>query len=447
MNKRPMGTDGYGKIMSERRIYFDYNATAPLRRGARVAMTAALHLNGNASSVHREGRRARAVVERARQSVASLLNAAPAEVVFTSGGTEANNWVLNGQWDIIFVTGVEHESVLAPVAASGAQVVKIPVDGNGVIKLQALAALFERYCPPTATAAADADSTAANAAPSRRRPVLLSLQMANNETGVVQPVAAAAQLARARGIFVHTDAVQALGRLPLLFSQAKAGGGAGSHQAVPGEATVSGAAIVPGEAIVPGADFMTLSSHKLGGPQGVGALLIRQGFELPRLLHGGGQERRRRAGTENVAAIAGFGSAAEAAARDLTAMARLQVLRDELEREILAAPGKAVIIGSGTGRLANTSCIALPGLAAETLVIKLDLQGFAVSAGSACSSGKVGASHVLAAMGVADDLARSAIRISLGWGTTRDDIDSFLDCWPGLLAGNRGGRGKAHAVA
>ena len=391
-----------GKDMSDRRIYFDYNATAPLRRGARVAMTSALHLHGNASSVHQEGRSQRKLVEHARQSIARLVQAKPAEIVFTSGGTEANNWVIGAGWDIIFTAGVEHESILAPVDASGAKVVAIPVDANGIVDLLALKELFVGHCSPNSVNGKDLSRCRA----------LLSLQMANNETGVVQPVAEAAALAKAHGIFVHTDSVQAVGRMPLVFSQAPEGSATAGL----------------------GADFMTVSSHKLGGPQGIGALLIREELELTPFMRGGGQERRRRAGTENVAAIAGFGSAANAAVRELATIGRLKDLRDKLEQGILAAPGKAIVIAAQAPRLANTSCVAFPGLAAETLVIKLDLQGFAVSAGSACSSGKVGASHVLAAMGLDMELARSAIRISLGWGSTEDDVDAFLQDWQAIAA-------------
>lgn len=369
--------------MTERRIYFDYNATAPLRRGARVAMTAALNLPGNASSVHKEGRVAREVVERARQSVAALVGAEAQEVVFTSGGTEANNWVLSGGWDRIYLADVEHESVLAPAkaaAAAGARIVNIPVDGRGEVE----AFEFDEFL--------DANP------PAEGETCLLSLQWANNETGVIQPLEDIAAEARARGILIHTDAVQAAGRVNLPFDDCAA-------------------------------DFMTLSSHKIGGPQGIGALVIRDGLELKRFMLGGGQERRWRAGTENVAAIAGFGSAAEAALRELPAIDRLAELRDALEYEILALTPDAQIIGAGGPRLANTTCVALPGSAAETLVIKLDLSGIAVSAGSACSSGKVGASHVLEAMGLPKDLSRAAIRISLGWCSTREDVDVFLESW------------------
>jgi cysteine desulfurase len=364
--------------MSQARTYLDWNATAPLRPQARAAMVAALDAIGNPSSPHAEGRRARAIVEDAREQVARLIGAKPAEVVLTSGGTEANNAVLAGGWDTIYVAGIEHASVLAPVRAGKARVVELPVDANGVVKLHELAALMAAQAPAGCA--------------------LLSLQMANNETGVLQPVAEAAAVAKAHGVRVHSDAVQAAGRVPV------------DMQAL-------------------GIDFLALSAHKLGGPKGAGALAIREGASLPAFIAGGGQERRRRAGTENVAAIAGFGAAAEAAQRDLGAMGRVAGLRDELEARVRATAPSAVVIGAGVARLPNTTNIALPGTSAETLVIALDLAGFAVSAGAACSSGKVGASHVLEAIGAEPAVARAAIRVSLGWSTTEDDIAAFIEAW------------------
>ena len=314
----------------------------------------------------------------AREQVATLIGAKPAEVVLTSGGTEANNAVLAGGWDTIYVAGIEHGSVLAPARASKARVVELPVDANGVVKLHELAALMAAQAPAGRA--------------------LLSLQMANNETGVLQPVAEAAAVAKAHGVRVHSDAVQAAGRVPV-------------------------------DVQTLGVDFLALSAHKLGGPKGVGVLVIREGASLPAFIAGGGQERRRRAGTENVAAIAGFGAAAEAAQRDLGAMDRVAGLREQLEARVRATAPSAVVIGAGAERLPNTTNIALPGTSAETLVIALDLAGLAVSAGAACSSGKVGASHVLEAMGVEPAVARAAIRVSLGWSTTQDDIAAFIEAW------------------
>lgn len=371
--------------MTSARTYLDHNATAPLRREARAAMLSALDVVGNPSSPHGEGRRARALVEDAREAVAALVGARPADVVFTSGGTEANNTVLAGGWQAILVAGVEHDSVLAPARNSGARIVELAVGSDGVIAADGLAGALRQ--------------TSAG-----RR--LLSLQMANNETGVLQSVGSAARQAREAGFAVHTDAVQAAGRMPIDFAGV-------------------------------GVDYLTLSAHKLGGPKGVGALVMRDGAALPSLIAGGGQERRRRAGTENVAAIAGFGAAAIAARAELHRMQRVGALRDGLEREVRAVTPEAIIVGAAADRLANTTSLALPGASAETLVIALDLRGIAVSAGAACSSGKVGVSHVLAAMGLAPEIARAAIRISLGTQSTEQDIARFLGAWAHLARGRR----------
>jgi cysteine desulfurase len=360
--------------MSASRTYLDYNASAPLIEEARAAIIAALAYDGNPSSVHAEGRAARGVIETAREKVAALINAKPSEIVFTSGATEANVWALDQGWDTIFCAPVEHDSVLAPARAAGAKQIEAPVDTTGIVDLAALAASL-------------------GAAASGRR--LLTLQMANNETGVLQPVGEAVALAREQGVLVHTDAVQAAGRIDI-------------------------------DVRALGVDFLSLSSHKLGGPKGIGALFVRDGIEPKPLIRGGGQERRRRSGTENVAAIAGFGSAAEVAKRELANIARIAHLRDTLEQGVVHAAANTILIGKNAPRLANTASISVPGKAAETLVIKFDLKGIAVSAGSACSSGKVGASHVLTAMGLAPEVARSAIRVSIGRGTTEDDIAAFL---------------------
>ncbi len=361
--------------MSQARTYLDWNATAPLRPQARVAMLAALDVTGNPSSPHAEGRRARKLMEDAREQVAALVGANPADVVFTSGGTEANNAVLAGNWSEIHLAGIEHDSVLAPARRNGAALVDLKIDSNGVVQA------------PTFVSSGSK---------------LLSLQVANNETGVLQPVAEIAAAAREHGIAVHTDAVQAVGRIPINFRAL-------------------------------GVDFLTLSAHKLGGPKGVGALVVRDGASLPAFIAGGGQERRRRAGTENVAAIAGFGAAAAAAQAGLADTARVAALRDELECDLVSISPSAVVIGAGAPRLPNTTNVGVPGTSAETLVIALDLAGIAVSAGAACSSGKVGVSHVLQAMGIAPPLARAAVRVSLGWDTTRADIAAFLHAWTQIM--------------
>jgi cysteine desulfurase len=365
------------------RIYLDWNATAPLRPEARAAVVEAFDCVGNASSVHAEGRRARAIVESAREDVARLVGADQAMVVFTSGATESNAHVLRGPWDTVVSADIEHDSVTANIAASRARRIELPVDDDGIVEI------------------GDVMEDIASKRELLGR-ALITLQMANSETGILQPVGEVAALARDNGLAIHTDAVQAIGRMPVRFADL-------------------------------GVDYLSLSAHKLGGPKGIGALVVRDGAPLSSLIAGGGQERRRRAGTENVAAIAGFGAAARAAARDLsTSVVHQTALRDRLEAGIARATTGASIIGEGTRRLPNTSCIALAGQAAETLVIKFDLAGIAISAGSACSSGKVGSSPVLRAMGVRPDIARAAIRVSVGPSTTETEVDAFIDAWARL---------------
>lgn len=372
-----------GAAEAPRRVYLDYNATAPLREAAKAAMVAALDVDGNPSSVHAEGRAARGLMEAAREKVASLINAKPSEVVFTSGATEANAWVFAQPLDTIYVSGIEHDSVLAPARANGARVVMIPAGRDGRVSV-------EEFAREVLT----------GEAPGR---ALFSVQIANNETGAIQDVAKIAAIAREHGILVHTDAVQAPGRIPVDFASL-------------------------------GVDLMSLSAHKLGGPKGVGALVIRDHLDIEPLIRGGGQERRRRAGTENLAAIAGFGAAAEEATAELKHAARITELRDALADALLAATPRAVLIAANAPRLPNTLSIALPGTQAETLVIRFDLAGIALSAGSACSSGKVGASHVLEAMGLPREVSQSAIRISLGAATTATDIERFIEAWKDITA-------------
>ncbi|MEE8272041.1 MAG: cysteine desulfurase family protein [Alphaproteobacteria bacterium] len=367
-----------------RSVYLDYNATAPLRAEARAAVVDALMETGNPSSVHRFGQAARRRVEDARDAVAALAGVAPAQVIFTSGATEANNTVLApGNTRRILASAIEHDSVLAAVDAE-----RVPVTPAGVVDLDALDAML-------------AAST---------RPALVAVMAANNETGVIQPVAEAAAVAHRHGAVLHCDAVQLAGKAPLDFARL-------------------------------GADSLSLSAHKLGGPQAVGALVVRDGLEVPRLLRGGGQERRRRAGTENVAGIAGFGAAARAALAGLRAYGALAALRDGLERRIAAACPDAMVFGQAAPRIANTSCIVMPGVAAETQLMGFDLAGIAVSAGAACSSGKVAASHVLQAMGADTAAANGAVRVSLGWDTGPDDVDRFVEAWLALYrrAAKRGG--------
>ena len=370
--------------------YLDWNATAPLRPEAAVAMTAALARCGNPSSVHRWGRTARRLVEDSRAAVAVLVGAAPDRVVFVSGGTEANHLALLGAGrERVLVSAVEHESVLR--ACPGAE--QIPVDCDGVVNLAELSELLARD----------------------RRPSVVSVMFANNETGIVQPVAEIAAMARARQALFHCDAVQAAGKVPLDI-----------------------AAI--------GADLLTLSAHKLGGPPGVGALVMSGSLDLLALQRGGGQERGRRAGTENVPGIAGFGAAAAAAVAGLADFDRVRRLRDALEAEIVQLAPDAVVIGTDVQRLPNTSALAMLGTPAETQVIAFDLDGVMVSAGAACSSGKVGPSHVLAAMGIAPDIAASTIRVSLGWSSTAADIDRFVQSWSALYRRRRGFAEEARAA-
>ncbi len=361
------------------RAYLDHNATSPLRPEARAAMLAAMAVTGNASSVHGEGRAARQLAEEAREKLARAVGAIAPMVVFTSGGSEANNLALKGApVERLIVSAVEHPSVLQAASASGKPVEVLPVDGNGIADLAALARMLAGG--PRA---------------------LVSLMLANNETGVIQPVAEAAQLAGAHGALLHCDAVQGLGKMPVNFG-------------------------------LLGADMLTLSAHKPGGPLGAGALIVRDGLPLTPLIHGGGQELRRRAGTENLMALAGFAAVAGARSPDL------MPLRSQLE----AGLDDAVILGGSAPRLANTVCLAQSGMNAETLLMAFDLEGIAVSSGSACSSGKVAKSHVLAAMGVAPEISKAAIRVSLGWDTTEDHINRFTAAWRKIVA-----RHKARAAA
>jgi cysteine desulfurase len=368
------------------RSYLDYNATAPVRPQVREAMVAAFAIYGNPSSVHAEGREARALIEAARTKVAALAGALPEEVIFTSGGSEANALALAAQpgdaWHC-YMSAVEHPSVLAGGRFYRESTTRIPVTSDGVIDLDRLASDLDKHHL------------------GGWRP-FVSLMAANNETGAIQPVAAATEIVHAVGGLLHTDAVQVAGKLPLNF------GGLG-------------------------ADMMTLSAHKLGGPKGVGALILRQRVTVEPLIKGGGQEWRHRAGTENVAGIVGFGFAAELAVADLDKTQAIAKLRDELEAKAQEVAPDVVVLSGRVPRLPNTSCIAVPGTKAETLVIGLDLAGVAVSAGSACSSGKVEASHVLSAMGVSPELAQGAIRVSLGFGTERADIERFLGVWSELI--------------
>src|SRR5882724_3374889 len=372
------------------RIYLDWNATAPLRREAREAMAAAWDLNGNPSSVHAEGRHARRLVEEARAGVARAAGALPRNVVFTSGGTEANALALTPGLrrdsappvERLLVSAIEHVSVLAggrfPTEAIGT----IGVTGSGLLDLDRLRAMLQSG--PAA---------------------LVSVMLANNETGAVQPVAEAAEIVHAAGGLLHVDAIQALGKITFDINALNA-------------------------------DMITVSGHKIGGPKGVGAVVLAEGVRgLEPLLRGGGQELGRRAGTENVAGIAGFGAAVRAAMGSLENDAvRFENLRNRLETGLRQTPG-AIVFSGDVPRLPNTTLFTVPGMRAETAVIAFDLEGIAVSSGSACSSGKVQPSHVLAAMGVIPELANGAIRVSLGYATTSACVGTILKAWEKLAKG------------
>jgi cysteine desulfurase len=388
-----------------RRTYLDWNASAPLSAAARAAMLDALGNVGNASSIHAEGRRARRLIEDARAALAAAAGLRGGTATFTSGATEAANLALGPVWrkgkgelrfGRLFVSAIEHPCVLAGGRFAVNTVERFAVRADGT---------------------ADLDDLAARLARRDGGLPLVALMAVNNETGVIQPVAQAAELAHAHGGSLLVDAVQAAGRIPL-------------------------------DMVASGADFLILSSHKIGGPQGAGALLIAdEGLSPTPLLTGGGQEARRRAGTENVAAIAGFGAAAAEIPVRLGDIARQRELRDWMEGQLRTISGQLgiappVVFGAAGSRVGNTGCFGVAGIAAETALIGLDLAGIAVSSGSACSSGKVARSHVLAAMGVDDAAAATALRIGIGPDTTRDDIGRFLAAWTDIA-----GRIGAKAVA
>ncbi|WP_428246535.1 cysteine desulfurase family protein [Ferrovibrio sp.] len=372
--------------MPQAPLYLDYNATAPLRPEAREAMLAALLEPGNPSSIHAFGRRARSVKEAARAQLAALVGAEPAEILFTSGGTEANNLALaRAPAASLIVSALEHDSVLAPARVGGRPVYFLPALPSGLVDLCALERLLAE-------------------AP---KPALVALMLANNETGAIQPVAEAQALVRAAGGLLLVDAIQAAGKMAVNFSALQA-------------------------------DMISLSAHKLGGPTGIGALVLRGDLAIEALQLGGGQELGRRAGTENLSGIAGFGAAAEAARRDLGQMATIAAWRDGFEAAIRAAAPDAVIHAGSVARLPNTSCIGMPGVAAELQVMAFDLAGLAVSAGSACSSGKMKPSHVLSAMGCDEATAREAVRFSFGWNNAPGDAQRAAEAWIALYRRKRG---------
>jgi len=353
-------------------VYFDHNATTPITADVASIISDTLALGGNPSSVHSSGRLARQKVEEARDKIARLAGVGASEVVFTSGGTEANNLVFRGvKCEHIMASSIEHDSVLDATD----DIEQLRVDRNGLIDLDALEERLDKT----------------------HGQVLVSVMLANNETGVIQPVAKVSKVAKKYGALVHTDAIQACGKIKFDKSTL-------------------------------GVDFISLSAHKIGGPQGVGALIVNEEVPFDPFMRGGGQERGRRAGTENLPGIAGFGVASENIG-DLAHVTKIRELRDALEASIKQIAPEAIVFGENVDRLPNTSCIFMPGLSNETQVIKFDLKGIMISAGSACSSGKVQASHVLRAMGVDDGVASNVIRISLGNGNTMQDVDYFTSEW------------------
>ncbi|MBT5515504.1 MAG: cysteine desulfurase [Rhodospirillaceae bacterium] len=363
--------------------YLDHNATTPARPEVAQAVADAMMMTGaNPSSVHAYGRAALKRVEAARADIARLAGTEPDNVVFTGGGSEANNTVILGAGRRrVLVSATEHSAVLKTALVRAADADVIPVDDQGVVHLVALADLL-----------AQSDE-----------PALVCVMAANNETGTLQPIPEIVKIAHDAGALVHCDAVQAAGKVVVDFTAW-------------------------------GVDFMALTGHKIGGPQGIGAIFKRPGLALRSLITGGGQERGARAGTENVAAIVGFGVAAQLVAENLeTSAPRMAEFRDALEAQIKELSLATMIFSADAPRLPNTSNFSLPGVRSDTQVMSLDLAGVAVSAGSACSAGKLEPSHVLDAMGVAPDISTTALRVSFGWNSEAGDVDKFIEAWKGLI--------------
>ena len=358
-------------------IYLDHNATTPMKPAVKKATAEAFDITGNASSTHGFGQSARMVVEAARRQIARGLNVDPEWVVFTGGATESNNTVLRSadhlNFDHLFVSGLEHPSIWD----LGNELDKcefIPATDTGIVDLDRLEKMLN-----------GADGN-----------ILISVMMVNNETGVIQPMDAIVELAKQHNATVHVDAVQAVGRLRVDIENM-------------------------------GVDLVSVTAHKFGGPAGVGALIVRDDTPFYPMLIGGGQEKSKRAGTENVAGIVGMGLAMDLAIQDLKKYQRLEILRDTMEKNIISAVPSVIILGRDAPRVVNTSMMILPGLGSQTQLMKLDLAGVACSGGSACSSGRSEPSHVLRAMGVGDDLAGNALRVSLGWNTTQEDVAIFTE--------------------
>ena len=372
-------------MMPARRIYADYNATAPLRPEAKAAIASALDLAGNPSSVHAEGRRVRALVEGARETVAASIGACRDDIAFTSGGTEAVGSPLRGALQatgnaVLVASAIEHEAVSSLVTGNEAW----PTRPDGVVELDwlrhATAKLMGQGYRP-----------------------LVSLMLVNNETGVIQPVAEAAEIVHAAGGLIHCDAIQALGKIEVSIIDLDV-------------------------------DYLSLSAHKMGGPQGVGAFYVKPGAPFRAVQTGGGQEFGRRAGTENVAGIAGFGAAADAAINGIAQYRPLALHRDRMEARLKTVAPTLQVHGGAAPRVAGVSCLGVEGLASETQIMGLDLAGFALSAGSACSSGKVKPSRVLTAMGLSDTAARSSVRASFGWNSAPSEFEALAEAWIKMAA-------------
>lgn len=367
-----------------KRHYLDHNATAPVRPEVIEAVAEAMAHDGNAMSVHEEGRAAHKIVEDAREQVRALANGPVNGVIFTGGGTEAIHLALHGltaanNLKRIFVSAIEHAAVPANAVTTGADVEIIPTTTDGVVDLAWLKARLDDYDTP------------------RDGAFLVCVMAANNETGVIQPVREAADITHDAGGYLFCDAAQALGKAPVNF-------------------------------VMSGADMMSVTAHKFGGPVGAGALIVAPNLPLDPVMRGGGHEMNRRAGTHNVPAIAGLGKACELARETLARSADIAALRDQIETSVVAAGAK--VWGADQDRLPGTLCFSAPGFSGETQLMALDLAGIAVSSGSACSSGKTKPSHVLTAMGASEEEATSTIRVSLGWNSTQDDADAFCKAWP-----------------
>ncbi len=358
-------------------IYLDYNATALMKPAVIEEMTRVMRAGGNPSSVHGVGRGAKAILERSRQTIAQVINCRPQKIIFTGGGTEANNLALKATgMDHIIVAATEHDSITGINENFAGTVECLPVDENGRVSFDVLKKALEQTPEKT----------------------LVSIMLANNETGVVQDIKTLCEITHGAGALFHTDAIQALGKIPVDFREL-------------------------------GVDMMSLSAHKLSGPQGVGALVALEKINIQSIMFGGGQEVGRRSGTENLAGIAGFAKAVSLVGENLTIMDQLKVYRDHMEQEIQRHAPEVIFYGASCNRLPNTSTILMPGVSSETQVMAFDLDGICVSSGSACSSGKVKPSHVVSAMGASLERALSTIRVSLGWRTTEQDVDSFLAAW------------------